>query len=306
MNGKEIVTMCAAIIKRQDLNEDLLLQFINQQRRHILRETYLYRIQKWEIGLEPEDGFVRTKGLKQARYVEWNPDPEDNVKIDFNAEPNKFNGVETERKKKLFPLNTIQEAFEIYDNVDVIGEPMYYVVMQGGLKIIPAPPIGVINIFGEWYPEDLSNSEDSEDGLSKEIADIIIYYACAEYFDFLMEPEKANLWRGKGQALLQGYIHEIKLQQTDDRPLFARDPFGNLNIGHGWRRNVGFVYPIDELTGGTQTDTYTEPTVHLEPTRPELVQQNGELLGQVQDLMNQIELLQQQLQQSGSENQGGD
>jgi hypothetical protein len=44
MNGKEIVTMCAAIIKRQDLNEDLLLQFINQQRRHILRATYLYRI----------------------------------------------------------------------------------------------------------------------------------------------------------------------------------------------------------------------------------------------------------------------
>ena len=258
MNGKEIVTMCAAIIKRQDLNEDLLLQFINQQRRHILRATYLYRIQKWEIGLEPEDGFVRTKGLKQARYVEWNPDPEDNVAIDFYAEPDKYNGVTGKRKKKLFPLNTIQEAFEIYDNVDVIGEPMYYIVMQGGLKIIPAPPIGLINIFGEWYPEDLSNSEDSEDGLSKEIADIIIYMACAEYFDFLMEAEKANLWRTKGQMLLEEYLREIKRQQTDDRPLFARDPFGNLHIGHGWRKNVGFVYPIDELTGGTPTDKYND------------------------------------------------
>lgn len=53
------------------------------------------------------------------------------------------------------------------------------------------PTVGVINIYGEWYPEDLSNSEDSEDGLSKEIGDIIVYAACAEYFDFLMEPEKA-------------------------------------------------------------------------------------------------------------------
>lgn len=263
MNGREIVTMCSAIIKRQDLNEDLLLQFINQQRRYILRATYLYRIQKWVTDLEPEDGFVRTKGLKQARFVEWNPEPEDNVAIDFNTEPYKYNGVNTKRRKKLFPLNTIQEAFEIYDNVDAIGEPMYYVVMQGGLKIIPAPPIGVINIFGEWYPEDYYNREnetnlEEEDGLSKEIADIIVYASCAEYFDFLMEPEKAQMWRQKAEALLSGYLTEIKRQMTDDRPLFARDPFGNLQIGHGWRKNIGFTYDIDELTGGTQTDEYTD------------------------------------------------
>ena len=257
MTGKEIVTMCAAIIKRQDLNETLLLQFINQQRRQILRDTYLYRIQKWEIGLEPEDGFVRTKALKQARYVEWNPDPEDNVEIDFNTEPNKFNGTETKRKKKLFPLNTIQEAFEIYDNVDSIGEPMYYIVMQGGLKIIPAPPKGVINIFGEWYPEDIKN-DDAEDSLTKEISDALVYNACAEYFDFLMEPDKAQLWRQKAEIRMDKYNKEIKRQMTDDRPLFARDPFGNLNIGHGWRKNIGFTYDLDELTGGTPDDKYSD------------------------------------------------
>lgn len=261
MNGNQIINMCSAIIKRQDLDKDLLIQFINQQRRFILRSTYLYRIQKWVTDLEPEDGFVRTKGLKQARYVEWNPDPEDNVKIDFNAYNYKKNGVQGDRKKKLFPLNTIQEAFEIYDNVDSIGEPMYYIVMQGGLKIIPAPPIGVINIFGEWYPEDYENDEDSlskEDGLSKEIADIIVYAACSEYFDFLTEPEKANLWRQKAMNQLQAYLSEIKRQMTDDRPLFARDPFGNLNIGHGWRKNIGFVYNTNELTGGTPTDEYND------------------------------------------------
>ena len=259
MNGNQIIEMCSAIIKRQDLDKTLLLQFINQQRRFILRSTYLYRIQKWVTDLEPEDGFVRTKALKQARYVEWNPYPEDNVRIDFNAEQYNFNGIQGDRKKKLFPLNTIQEAFEIYDNVDSIGEPMYYVVMQGGLKIIPAPPVGVINIFGEWYPQDYEDTDESlseEDGLSKEIADIIVYASSAEYFDFLMEPEKANIWRQKALNLLQAYLSEIKRQMTDDRPLMARDPFGNLNIGHGWRENVGFVYNTDELTGGTQTDIY--------------------------------------------------
>ena len=261
MNGNQIIEMCSAIIKRQDLDEDLLLRFINQQRRFILRSTYLYRIQKWVTNLEPEDGFVRTKSLKQARYVEWNPDPEDNVQIDFNADNYKQNGIQGNRKKKLFPLNTIQEAFEIYDNVDAIGEPMYYIVMQGGLKIIPAPTVGVINVFGEWYPEDYYKEDNTtnlneEDGLSKEIADIIVYAASAEYFDFLMEPDKANLWRQKAMNLLQAYLFEIKRQMTDDRPLFARDPFGNLNIGHGWRKNIGYVYNTDELTGGTPGNEY--------------------------------------------------
>lgn len=257
MNGKEIVTMCAAIIKRQDLDRNLLLQFVNQQRRYILRSTYLYRIQRWDTNMEPEDGWVKTPGLKQARYVEWNPDPEDNVDIDFNTNPNAYNGVNTTRKKKLFPLNTIQEAFEIYDNVDVVGEPMYYIVMKDGIKIVPAPPIGVINIFGEWYPNDLEDREDSEDELSQEIGDIIVYNACAEYFDFLMEPEKADIWRAKGKLLLMEYLKEIKRQMTDDRNLFERDPFGNLYIGHGWRKNVGFTYDTDTLSGGTPGDKYS-------------------------------------------------
>lgn len=58
--------------------------------------------------------------------------------------------------------------------------------------------------------------------------------------------------------LLEGYISEIKRQMTDDRPLFSRDPFGNLYIGHGWRKNTGFVYNVDELTGGTPTDEYND------------------------------------------------
>ena len=54
------------------------------------------------------------------------------------------------------------------------------------------------------------------------------------------------------------YNKEIKRQMTDDRPLFARDPFGNLNIGHGWRKNIGFTYDLDELTGGTPDDKYSD------------------------------------------------
>ena len=249
MNGAEIVTMCSNIIKRQDLNENLLLQFINQQRRHVLRSTYLYRIQKWERNLEPEDGFVRTKGLKQARYVEWQPNPYEDYP--FVASTEGTINPRKPRKKKLFPLSTMQDVYRLYRNTDVVGEPRYYVVVQGGLQIVPMPTVGVINIYGEWYPEDLANSPQSEDGISKELGDVIVYLACAEYFDFLEEPEKAKTWREKGSAALAEYMREIKRQMTDDRPLFARDPFGNLPM---WNKVRGIVYTDEELNGGTAGD----------------------------------------------------
>lgn len=243
MTGQEIVNMCSAIIKRQDINVTLLLQFINQQRRVILRDNYLYRIQEWRRNLEPEDGFLRTPALKQARYVEYDPSPQDNI------------AVSSSLKRKLYPLNTLQEAYDIYTNVDVAGQPMYYIVVQGGLKIIPMPTVGVINIYGEWYPPDIQN-DTTEDPLSKEISDITVYMACAEYFDFLDEKEKAELWRNKGTVMLGQYLKEIKRQMTDDRDMFARDPFGNLYLINGMRRRRGIVYDIDELTGGTEGVEY--------------------------------------------------
>lgn len=243
MKGSEIVSMCDKIIKRQDLDTDLLLMFINEQRKMVLRSTYLYKLLQWKRNLEPEDGFITTPNLKQVRYLEWTPDEQDNV------------SYESTRKKKLFRLNNLQEAYEIYDDVDAIGEPLHYVVIQGGIKIIPAPSIGVINVFGEWYPDDIKN-DDTEDVLDKEISDVIIYLGCAEYFDFLAETDKATYWRNKAVQLLQAYQTEIKRQITDDRELFARDPFGNLGIIHGSRRERGQVYDNDELTGGTKGDIY--------------------------------------------------
>ena len=245
MTGQQIVNMCAAIIKRQDLNIDLLLMFINQMRRTVLRENYLYRIQEWRRNLEPEDGFLRTPSLKQARFVEYDPSPQDNI------------AASSVKRRKLFPLNTLQDAYDIYDNVDVAGVPMYYIVMQGGLKIIPMPTVGVINVYGEWYPPDIAN-DSTEDPLSKEISDITIYLACAEYFDFLDETDKANLWRTKAQVMLEKYNKEIKRQMTDDRDLFARDPFGNCPNINGIPTRRGKVYDVDELTGGTEGVEYNE------------------------------------------------
>lgn len=267
MTGQQMIDMCSAIIKRQDLNTNLLLTFINQQRKFILRSNYLYKIQKWVTGFEPEDGFVTTDlsttSLKQARYVEWNPNPEENVEIDFSDHPFYMNGIENSgRKKKLKRLNTINEAYEFIDNVDAIGEPEYYIVMAGGIKVIPAPTVGVINIFGEWYPEDFVSGTNgnlsSQDIISKELGDVVIYNSCAEYFDFLEEYEKGQLWRGKGKVLLDEYLKEIKRQMTDDRDLMERDPFGNLGIHHGWRDTGAVVFNVDELTGGTVGNFYND------------------------------------------------
>lgn len=241
--------------------------FVNQQRKFILRSNYLYKVQKWITGFEPEDGFVTTDlpttSLKQARYVEWNPDPDDNVAIDFNTHPNYANGVKDGRSKKLLRLNTIQEAFDVVENVDAAGEPQYYIVMSGGIKVIPAPTVGVINIFGEWYPVDYydngnnDNNLSYEDILDKELGDIIVYNSCAEYFDFLEEYEKAQMWRNKGKVLLDEYLKEIKKQMTDDRYLMERDPFGNLGIHHGWFDTSQRLINVNELTGGTVGDTYS-------------------------------------------------
>ena len=220
MKGKDIVTMCAAIIKRQDLNTDLLLHYINEQRRTVLRENYLYRIQEWRKNLQIQDGFVRTQSLKQARYVEY---------------------VKQDKKIKLRPLGSMQDVYDIYGDTEIKGEPIYYIVLQGGLQIVPKPTDGVVDIYGEWYPPDVAN-DNTEDTLSKEISDITIYLACAEYFDFLVEPEKAEVWRAKAQIKLDKYIKEIKRQMTDDVNLFNRDPFGNLGIQHGWYRNEEKMY----------------------------------------------------------------
>lgn len=253
MTGQQMINLCTNIIKRQDINTDLLLSFINQQRRIVLRQNYLYKIQKWVTGLDPVNGFVELDTLKQARYVEWNPDEDDNTPTNPTTNPTAQNGITSNRRKKLFPLSNMQEAFEFIDNVDAEGEPQYYVVLQGGLKIIPAPTKGVINVFGEWYPEDFENTPTSlakKDAIAKELSDIISYYACGEYFDFLNEPEKAELWRQKGNAQLLVYKAEIKRQITDDREMFARDPFGNLGINHGWRYNQQYIYPSGGGSGG--------------------------------------------------------
>ena len=244
MTGKEIVDMCGRIIKRQDLDTDLLLMFINQQRHMVFRNAYLYKLEAWKRNFEPEDGFVTLGNrIKQVRYVEWDPDPNDNVEITNT------------RKKKLFKLNTIAEAYEIYDDVDAVGEPVHYIVMQDGIKIIPVPTVGLINIFGEWYPDDIK-ADDTEDKLDKEVSDAIIYLGCAEYFDFLGETDKGQLWRAKATNLLQAYFYEIKRQMTDDKDLFGRDPFGNLGLVHGSRREQGHIYDIDEVTGGTKGDVF--------------------------------------------------
>lgn len=59
------------------------------------------------------------------------------------------------------------------------------------------------------------------------------------------------MWRQKADAMLEQYLKEIKRQMTDDRPLFARDPFGNLPM---WNKIRGKVYLDEELNGGTVND----------------------------------------------------
>ena len=58
--------------------------------------------------------------------------------------------------------------------------------------------------------------------------------------------------------MLDKYNKEIKRQMTDDRELFARDPFGNAPTINGMPVRKGRIYDVDELTGGTEGVEYNE------------------------------------------------
>ena len=153
------------------------------------------------------------------------------------------------RQEELNRLNTFNEVLDIYSDIDVVGAPKHFIVLSGIIKLIPAPTEGTINVYGEFYPEDIK-ADNNEDTLTKELSDAIIYLGCAEYLDMLAEHDKAQFWRTKGETMIQAYLSEIKRQMTDNVDMLARDPFGNIGLVHGLEAETGTVLTLDELTGG--------------------------------------------------------
>lgn len=216
------------IIKRQDLDRSLLLFFINSTRKAIVRDTYIPRLNKFIQNIEVIEGWVTVPNLKNPSTVEFELD---------------------EFKHRLLRLNTYDDAIILFGDPNAIGAPSHYMMLENKLRIFPMPPEGMINVFGEFFPDDLTDSVISEDVLSIEIPEVLIYLGSAEYFDMLSEPQKADYWRKKGTTMFAQYLKQLRIQETEHVEMLARDPFGNIGLVSTKKRdNLGVIGYPRELT----------------------------------------------------------
>lgn len=235
MTGKDILDKCDKIIKRQDLDRDLLLFFINSMRREIFRDKYIYKFNQYIKNVNCVDGIIDLPTLKNPRVVEYELTDDTNV-------------TTTTRLTKVL---TYEKVLRLISSIEALGKPSYFYLNGTKIQILPVPTEGNINIYGEFWLPDLLDSNTSTDITTIEMPDILVYLGCAEYFDMLDETKTGSFWRQKGIALLDQYMKQIRRQETDGVDLLKRDPFGNLS---GTTYGGSYDYEgtkMDEVDGGT-------------------------------------------------------
>ena len=228
MTGKDILDKCSQILKRQDLDRDLLLFYVNSTRKAIFRNQYIYKFNQYLKDVLCTDGVVSLPTLKNAMRVEY---------VATQTDGSTLTNVLTK-------LPDYGELMDIQNNAKDIGMTQYYFVLGTEIHVAPVPISGQINIYGEFYPSDIQDSDAYTDITTTEIPDILIYLGVGEYFDMLDETDRGDKYRNKAGSLLSEYFKEIKRQQTTGLDLMARDPFGNLGNSN---RKQG-MYSYDELT----------------------------------------------------------
>ncbi|MDR3563289.1 MAG: hypothetical protein P4N41_16715 [Negativicutes bacterium] len=211
MNSKEILDNASNIIRRQDLDRGLLLFFVNTVRRAVLRDKPVKRFYDYRQNLETVNGVLDMSalGIKNARVVEWFRQNDDG----------------TVTKVALTKLISYRQAIELYGSLDAVGDAEAYLELGTTLRILPVPTAGEINVYGEFWPDDLTDSSASTDIMTAEIPEALIYLGVAEYFDMLGEADKAQYWRQKGLTLADGYVAQLNSQDFDGCDVWKRRPF---------------------------------------------------------------------------------
>jgi hypothetical protein len=88
-----------------------------------------------------------------------------------------------------------------------------------------------------------------KDTLTEELGEAWVYLGSAEYYDMLGESSQGNIWRAKGNEIINSFVRQSKLQDTDDIELLHRDPFGNLPSKFPTKVVYDTVV-VDDLDGG--------------------------------------------------------
>lgn len=234
MTGKEILDKASNIIRRQDLDRGLLLFFINSVRKAVFRERQVKRFYDYRENLNCVNGVIdmnayRIKSPKTVEYVIANDDG-------------------TTAKYYLARLVSYQQAMDIFGSLDAVGTPQAYLEMGTNMRIINVPVSGRINVYGEFWPADLADSDTSSDVMSVEVPEALIYLGAAEYFDMLGEPDKATYWRNKGIGVVDAYMAQLNKMDFDSYDAWKRRPFGKPSPKTREVNYAGFT--IDDLDMG--------------------------------------------------------
>lgn len=237
MNGKEILDVASNIIKRQDLDRALLLFFVNSTRKAILRDKQLRKLFTYIEDITMVNGKVDLTpyNLFYIKTVEWQ------VTDAVTGE---------EKKVRLEKLISYNDAIDIYHSLEKVGSPKHYLVLGNYLHILAIPVEGSINIYGEVFPANLEDTLYSSDILSHEIGEALVYLGAAEYFDMLGENNSGQFWRQKGMYIVDQYVKNLKLQDSEDINLMARDPFGGTPTGKNKTQVVFDTVVVDDLDAG--------------------------------------------------------
>jgi hypothetical protein len=217
MNGKTIIDLGAKEIARDDFDRTMFLDFTNEVRRAALQGEYIPRFLAKTNNVTLTDGAFdkATYRIKEIKIVEWQH---------TSGDGRTALGI-------LYKIPSYEEAvgdrYRYYD-FTATGEPVNYLEYGSTVNILPAPTDGAINIFGEIWPEDLTDSAGSIDVTTNEIGTALCWLAVADYFDFLEQPNDASLWRNKGLYEVNKWLKAQRRESMYKGGMGFRNPWGNL------------------------------------------------------------------------------
>lgn len=211
MDGKTVLDQAEIFIARSDVNRETLLFLLNSGVKDAMRESTVFRMQSAKT-FSVVNGIASCPNLKLAKTVRF----------------------QDEEYFTLKRIPDIKQLYEIYADPTETGTPAHYIITGQSVQIVPSAT-GTLQIAGEFWPDDLTDSVSSTNILSQEVPNFLVFYAVGEYLDFLQEEERGNYYRGKAMAALAQWLKENTIQAMHGSHNIPRDPLGNLGYNRRTR-----------------------------------------------------------------------
>lgn len=207
MYASAMIDKAKQILARTDVDRPLMLFFINTAIRAVLRDKSIHKFYTSKV-MPHVNGLIDGLMIKHAVDVFYT-----------NAD-----GI-----SRLKKLADFKAAMYYYPDFTQTGTPAHYFEDGGNIQILPVPTEGTLTVYGEFWPDDLTDSINSTNVLTVELPEAFIYLGAAEYFDYFDEMQKGQYWRQKGMTIVDSYIKQ-SAKQTLHKISLDQDPLGNGGI----------------------------------------------------------------------------